>query len=607
MNNTDLKPQSDEAFQRTQWMSAKDKINRLIGQLSETNVKETVILLFQLNIMRYRGLLVRRIMKQQLSHPNQSALLASLVSVINSKIPECGELLVKRVILQFKKNFTTNNSQRKVKSSLGFLCHLVNQQVASEIALLQVLQILLEKVNNDNVELSLDIVNTSGAYLFRNSKNALIMVLNRLRDLLQEDTSLSQRNRRAIGHVLKLGRSDFKGVPVVDRELDLVEDEDKEEPHVIGLDDDDLVSEDYLSVFHVDENYLENEKEYQELQEDVLGDNKDNKTAQVVEIPREEKVTDLGKSDLLQYQKTVYLTIMSSMSSDEAVHKLLKLNFGKSKEDRSHDTETLADMVIKCCSQEKTYSKYYGVIGEKLIVKNHYWHDTFVSLFKHYYDIIENFETNSLRNLGKFFGHLLASDRFALDKALNEIKLTESDTNPAKRILLKFIFQEMIEELGVNEVKERLINDEYVKPFINGIFPVTNATWKDADDLRFSINFFTAIGLGVLTEEMRDVLDNLPEERGRSRSRSYSRSGSSSSGSRSYSRSYSRSRSGSYSRSRSRSRSYSRSASPRGRLEFRSRKDNESRTPSRENLKRKRSSSSDGDNPKLKTILDGLN
>ncbi|RCK54404.1 Pre-mRNA-splicing factor CWC22 [Candida viswanathii] len=605
MDNTDLTQQSNEAFQRMQWISAKDKINRLIGQLSKTNVKETVILLFQINIMRYRGLLVRRIMKQQLSRPNQSALLASLISIINSKIPECGELLAKRVILQFKKNFTTTNNERKVKSSLGFLCQLANQQIASEIVLLQVLQILLEKVNNDNVELSLDIVNTSGAYLFRNSTNALVMVLNRLRDLLQEDTSLSQRNRKAIEHVLKLGRSDFKGVLVVDRELDLVEDEDREEPHVIGLDDEDLVSEDYLSVFHVDEDYLENEKEYQELQEDVLGDNKGNETAQVVEIPQEEKVTDLGKSNLLRYQKTVYLTIMSSMSSDEAVHKLLKLNFGKSKEDRSYNTETLADMVIKCCSQEKTYSKYYGVIGEKLILKNHYWHDTFVSLFKHYYDIIENFETNSLRNLGKFFGHLLASDRFALDKALNAIKLTESDTNPAKRILLKFIFQEMIEELGVNEVKERLINDKYVKPFINGIFPVTNPTWKDADDLRFSINFFTAIGLGVLTEEMRDVLDNLPEERGRSRSRSYSRSGSS--GCRSYSRSYSRSRSGSYSRSRSRSRSYSRSASPRGRLEFRSRQDNESRTPSRENLKRKRSSSSDDDNPKLKTILDGLN
>ena len=59
----------------------------------------------------------------------------------------------------------------------------------------------------------------------------------------------------------------------------------------------------------------------------------------------------------------------------------------------------------------------------------------------------------------------------ALDQAWSNIKLTEQDTNPAKRILLKFIFQEMIEELGINEVKERLINDDYLKPYIKGIFP----------------------------------------------------------------------------------------------------------------------------------------
>ena len=47
----------------------------------------------------------------------------------------------------------------------------------------------------------------------------------------------------------------------------------------------------------------------------------------------------------------------------------------------------------------------------------------------------------------------------------------------------------MIEELGIKEVKARMINDSYVKPFINGIFPVVNSTWKNADDLRFSINF----------------------------------------------------------------------------------------------------------------------
>ncbi|EMG49346.1 Pre-mRNA-splicing factor CWC22 [Candida maltosa Xu316] len=388
---------------------------------------------------------------------------------------------------------------------------------------------------------------------------------------------------KGIGYILKLGRSDFKNVGIVKKELDLVEDDDRE-THVVTLDEK-VYADDHLNVYRFDEKYNDNENAYNELKQEILGDADNNEEKLIVdEVKKDTKVTDMGQTELLQYQKTVYLTIMSSMSSDEAVHKLLKLSFDKS---RKNDTETLADMVIKCCSQEKTYSKYFGVIGEKLISKNHYWHDVFVTLFKHYYSIIENLETNALRNLGKFFGHLFASDRMALDKTWNEIKLTEDDTNPAKRILLKFIFQEMIEELGIQEVKDRLINDNFLKPHINGIFPVVE---PNADDLRFSINFFTAIGLGVLTEEMRDVLDNLSEEddRGRSRSRSYSRS---------------RSGSSSYSRSRS----FSRSSSPRGRQEFRSRNTNESRTPSREALKRKRSSSPiDNTKNDLQSVLQGL-
>lgn len=342
--------QSDLAHQRKQWIFAKQSFNRVITTLDKSNIKESIIKLFQINLLRYRGLLVRRIMKQQLLYSSQCDVLASLISVINSKIPEVGELLVKRVILQFKKNFTTkSNKHSKTKSSLSFLCQLVNQQVVNEIVLLQILQLLLEDPTNDTVEFALEIVNRSGGYLFKNSKNALVMILNRLRDLLQEDTSLTQKNKQAINHVLRLGRSDFKGVMTVAKELDLVEDDDKQESHVIGLEDDDLVSEDYLSVFHEDNNYLETEKEYKEIQEEVLGSESqdEHEESQVAEVPKEVKVTDLGKSDLLQYQKTVYLTIMSSMSSDEAVHKLLKLNTGKSKEGRAQDTETLADMIIK--------------------------------------------------------------------------------------------------------------------------------------------------------------------------------------------------------------------------------------------------------------------
>lgn len=633
-NSTTTVTQPDESYQRTKWIETKKNIKQLLQQLTPSNIKQTVLQLFQINLLRYQGLFIREIMKQQIRITTNAELYGSLISIINSKIPEIGELLINRLVLQFKKNYLQNN-KNLINSSIIFICQLINQQVLNEILILQILQMLLESNvpnnnnNNNNIELAIMVLKQTGLYLFKHSNTALIMILNRLKDILQDGANananggnggvgLSSWNRKSIEYILKLARNDFKNISIIKNGLDLVETEDKE-THVITLEDK-LYSRDHLNVFSVDEEYLDHENEYIELKKEILGETDHENEIQVIETTKnyEQKITDMSQSELLQYQKTVYLTIMSSMSSDEAVHKLLKLNF-KSKiknktktktKTNSNDNEILADMVIKCCSQEKTYLKYYGIIGEKLISRNDHWHNLFIKLFKYYYDIIENFETNSLRNLGKFFGHLFASDKLALDQAWSNIKLTEQDTNPAKRILLKFIFQEMIEELGINEVKERLINDDYLKPYIKGIFPVINVDGKDADAIRFSINFFTAIGLGVLTEEMRYVLDNLPEpeeedDRGRSRSRSRSRSYSRSASSSSYN-----SRSRSYSRSQSRS---SRSPNPRGRQRFKTKKHNhnESRTPSRENLKRKRSESvtdrnGNNNNNNLQDLLNNL-
>jgi hypothetical protein len=56
------------------------------------------------------------------------------------------------------------------------------------------------------------------------------------------------------------------------------------------------------------------------------------------------------------------------------------------------------------------------------------------------YSSIHRFETNKLRNVAKFFGHLLYSD--GLDWGVLEyIKLTEGDTTSSSRIFLKILFQ----------------------------------------------------------------------------------------------------------------------------------------------------------------------
>ena len=67
-------------------------------------------------------------------------------------------------------------------------------------------------------------------------------------------------------------------------------------------------------------------------------------------------------------------------------------------------------MVIECCSQERSYSKFYGLIGERFRKLNRVWTDALEQAFREYYETIHRYETNRLRNIARFMGHLLATD-----------------------------------------------------------------------------------------------------------------------------------------------------------------------------------------------------
>lgn len=554
MNQGDLKPYNVGFFQhkvptntvdyqKSQWGVLSKSISYQLSR--NVPINETVVELIKLNLIRGQGLFVRSIMKLQLENVHLTPEYASIAAVINSKFEEIGNLLLRRLVLQFRKAYLSDDKSLCISSS-KFLAHLVNQKVVNEVLILQMIQLLLQNVTNDSMEIVFNILKVVGRNLNENSKPASTMIMTKLRDVLQGNQITEIKS---IETILDWNRNAFSKYPILPKYLDLVEEQDQT-AHFIELGDG-LNASSELDLFLLDEKYNENEKAYDTLKKEILEAEKEEEEE---EAHVEEKpvvviapVVDLTEADILQYQKTVYLKIMSSMSADEAVHKLLQLT-SKDKKDRNN--ELMVDMVIKCCSQEKTYSKYFGVIGEKLCLINKSWEEVFSNLFKTYYGKIDKFENNAIRNIGKFFGHLFGSNALPLT-AWDEVKLTEEHTNSASRIFLKFIIQEMIEEVGLTEIKERLVNDPVVIPYVNGVFPIVDVTWKDADAIRFSINYFTAIGLGVLTDKMRVVLKELPQPeftRGRSRSRSssFSRSGSSYSRSRSTSsRSYSRSRSNS--------------------------------------------------------------
>ena len=159
----------------------------------------------------------------------------------------------------------------------------------------------------------------------------------------------------------------------------------------------------------------------------------------------------------------------------------------------------MVNMIIECCSQERSYSTFYGLIGERFSRLNRVWTDCFEQAFVNYYTTIHRYETNRLRNIARFFGYLFSSDAISW-VVLDCVKINEEDTTSSSRIFVKIMMQEMMESMGLKTLAERF-KDPEIRQATAGMFPT-----DIPKNTRFSINYFTSIGLGILTEDMREYL-----------------------------------------------------------------------------------------------------
>lgn len=122
-------PQSAE-FQRMAWEALKKSINGLINKVNVSNIKHIVPELFGENLIRGRGLFCRSIMKAQAASLPFTPIYAAMAAIVNTKLPQVGELLMNRLIVQFRKAYRRNDKSVCL-SSITFLAHLINQQVVA--------------------------------------------------------------------------------------------------------------------------------------------------------------------------------------------------------------------------------------------------------------------------------------------------------------------------------------------------------------------------------------------------------------------------------------------------------------------------------------------
>ncbi|KAF4733893.1 pre-mRNA-splicing factor cwc22, partial [Perkinsus olseni] len=89
--------------QRQEWEALRKSINGLVNKVSVGNIKDIVRgELFTLNLLRGKGLFARAVLRAQMASPGFTHVYAALVAVVNSRLPEVGELIANRTALMFR-------------------------------------------------------------------------------------------------------------------------------------------------------------------------------------------------------------------------------------------------------------------------------------------------------------------------------------------------------------------------------------------------------------------------------------------------------------------------------------------------------------------------
>ncbi|XP_050210729.1 uncharacterized protein LOC126661018 [Mercurialis annua] len=496
----DMVNKSSEEYQRLTWDALRKSINGLVNKLNAANIKHLIPELFAENLVRGRGLFCRTCMKSQMASPAFTDVFAALVAVVNTKFPQIGDLLLRRVLLQLKRAYVRNDKPQLL-AAVKFVAHLVNQLVAHEILALELLTVLLENPTDDSIEVAVSFVTECGSTLQDLSPKGFFGVFERFRGILHEGV-IHKRVQYMVENLFAIRKSRFKGYPAVRSDLDLVEQEEQV-THEISLQDDNIDPEVNLDIFKVDPDFIENELKYEKLKKDILGEESDEEEEKIDEVGDDYDeqpmlIQDETETNLVDLRRTVYLTIMDSVSYEECGHKLLKIKLEPGQE------MVICSMILDCCSQEKFYNRFYGLLGQRFCMIKQVYKDSFEECFVQQYSMIHRLETNKIRNVAMMFAHLLATDALSW-RVLCYICLNEDDTTSSSRIFLKFLFQELSEHLGICGLNKRLTDPTMSNSF-QSIFPKDNPK-----NTRFAINFFSSIGLGGITEDLRRYLKNMPQ------------------------------------------------------------------------------------------------
>jgi pre-mRNA-splicing factor CWC22 len=106
------KDKTSAEYQRLSWDALRKSITGIVNRVNILNIKSIVPELFNENLIRGKGLFARSIMKAQAASLPFTPVFACLVAIVNTKLPSVGELVLIRLVSQFRRSFKRNDKAR---------------------------------------------------------------------------------------------------------------------------------------------------------------------------------------------------------------------------------------------------------------------------------------------------------------------------------------------------------------------------------------------------------------------------------------------------------------------------------------------------------------
>ena len=124
---------------------------------------------------------------------------------------------------------------------------------------------------------------------------------------------IEKRTQYVIEQLFAVRRTEFEEYPRMAPELDLVEEGDQI-THTIELNKE-IDKEEYLDVFHVDPNYLENEETWKKIKMAILGEDESSDETTTITVRVPEALKDLETVKVLVKQDGVYSVRMLNVDN----------------------------------------------------------------------------------------------------------------------------------------------------------------------------------------------------------------------------------------------------------------------------------------------------